>query len=312
MRVVFAGSPEFSVPCLRILLDAGGIDVIAVYTQPDRGAGRGRQITSGPVKECALGAGIPIFQPETLRNPEQQEILSAMSPDLMVVVAFGQILPQRILDIPKLDCVNLHASLLPRWRGAAPIQRAIAAGDKATGISLMQMEAGLDTGPVLDQCETPIHPTDRGGSLHDRLAVLSANLLEKNLVALSRGELVPRPQDDEKASYAPRIVKGESELDFTRSAEALERQVRAFDPWPGTTARLHGQSIRIASTRTRNDPDREQPGTIVRAGNSGILVQTGKGQVEILKLQKPGGRVLRAGEFLNGNPLDPGSVFEVP
>ena len=235
MRLVFAGTPEFSVPCLEACR-ASGAEVVAVYTQPDRPAGRGRKLTPSPVKEAALAASIPVEQPESLKGAEVQQVLAAYQADLMVVVAYGLILPRKVLALPRLGCWNVHASLLPRWRGAAPIQRAILAGDSESGVDLMQMEAGLDTGPVLLERRTPIERHDTGGSLHDRLSALGADVLAEGLRRVMAGEtLVARAQPEEGVTYAHKIAKSEAAIAWSLPADVIERRVRAFDPFPGAS-----------------------------------------------------------------------------
>src|SRR5688500_5833873 len=244
MRVVFAGTPEFAVPALRAAANA--TEVVAVYTQPDRPAGRGRVLTPSPVKLEALKRGIPVLQPETLKNKVSRDALRALQPDLMVGVAYGMILPQSILDIPVLGCWNVHASLLPRWRGAAPIQRAIEAGDAETGVCLMKMEKGLDTGPVLLSQRTPIGPAETGGQLHDRLATLGAQVLADGLGLLRAGvRPVAQPQPDAGVTYAHKLDKAEARLDWSQPAEVLARKVRAFNPWPMAEGLLAGERVRI-------------------------------------------------------------------
>src|SRR5690242_18538599 len=236
LRLVFAGTPEFSLPCLEACLRAP-VDVVAVYTQPDRPAGRGRKLAASPVKQRALAAGLALEQPESLKDAGAQQALAAYAPDLMIVVAYGLILPKKVLAIPRLGCWNVHASLLPRWRGAAPIQRAILAGDSETGVDLMQMEAGLDTGPVLIERRTPIGDDDTGGSLHDRLSMLGADALAEGLARIARGEtLTPRAQAETGVVYAHKLEKSEARLDWNEPARVLARKVRAFDPWPAAEA----------------------------------------------------------------------------
>src|SRR6478752_8971362 len=245
LRLVFAGTPEFAVPCLEACL-AAPVDVVAVYTQPDRPAGRGRKLTQSPVKLHALEANIPVEQPETLKAPDAQHRLADYAPDLMIVVAYGLILPKKVLAIPRLGCWNVHASLLPRWRGAAPIQRAIEAGDRDTGVCLMQMEKGLDTGPVLLAQRLPIGPDETGGQLHDRLAALGAQVLADGLGLLRAGmRPVPQPQPADGVTYAHKLDKAEARLDWTQPAAALARKVRAFQPWPVAEAELAGERLRI-------------------------------------------------------------------
>ena len=257
LRIVFAGTPEFSVPCLAACR-ASGAEVVAVYTQPDRPAGRGRKLTPSPVKQAALDAGIPVEQPESLKDTDARERLAAYAPDLMVVVAYGLILPRKVLATPRLGCWNVHASLLPRWRGAAPIQRAILAGDAESGVDLMQMEAGLDTGPVLLERRTPIADDDTGGSLHDRLSALGADVLAEGLRRVMAGEnLAATPQPETGVTYAHKLDKAEAQLDFTRPAIALERQVRAFDPWPVAEGEIAGERVRVWSALAVDAPDRK-------------------------------------------------------
>lgn len=304
-RLVFAGTPTFAVPALRELV-AAGYRPVSVYTQPDRPAGRGRKARPSPVKLAALDYGLPVEQPGSLRDPAARERLAGLRPDLMIVAAYGLILPQSVLDLPRLGCINIHASLLPRWRGAAPIQRAILAGDTETGVCLMQMEAGLDTGPVLACATTPIHVEDTGGTLHDRLADIGAGLLVGSLPDLLQGRLKAQPQDHDAATYAAKVSKAEALLDWRKPARQLQRQVAAFDPWPVAHTRWHGETLRIwRATVNLESPD-AAPGTVLAAGREGIDVATGEGCLRLLELQLPGGRVLAAGAFLSGHSLRPG------
>jgi methionyl-tRNA formyltransferase len=299
LRLVFAGTPDFAVPSLRACL-ASGAEVAAVYTQPDRPAGRGRKLAPSPVKQAALAAGVPVEQPETLRDAAARERLRAHAPDLIVVVAYGLILPRRVLAIPRLGCWNVHASLLPRWRGAAPIQRAILAGDAETGVDLMQMEPGLDTGPVLLEARTPIAPDDTGGTLHDRLAALGAELLAEGLARVRRGEpLVARPQAAEGVVYAHKLDKAEAKLDWTEPAAALARKVRAFDPWPVAEAELHGERVRLWSAEAIAAQVASAPGTLVATHRDAIDVATGDGLLRIRELQREGGRRVSVRDWLN-------------
>ena len=305
LRLVFAGTPEFAVPGLRACLDSGA-EAVAVYTQPDRPAGRGRKLGASPVKQAALAAGIPVEQPASLKTARAQQRLRDYAPDLFVVIAYGLILPTAVLAIPRLGCWNVHASLLPRWRGAAPVQRAILAGDVETGVCLMQMEAGLDTGPVLLSARTPIEPDDTGGSLHDRLAELGAQVLADGLRRVSRGETVTAtPQSSDGVTYAHKLDKAEAKLDFTQPSTELERTVRAFDPWPVAEADIAGERVRVwqakAGHRASGTRDRK-PGSIVAASNRGIDLACGGGVLQILKLQRPGGRVVSAADYLNARP----------
>jgi len=302
LRLVFAGTPEFAVPCLEACR-ASGADVVAVYTQPDRPAGRGRKLAPSPVKQAALDAGIAVEQPESLKSVEAQNTLSAYRPDLLVVVAYGLILPRKVLAVPRLGCWNVHASLLPRWRGAAPIQRAILAGDGESGVDLMQMEAGLDTGPVLLQRRTPIARDDTGGSLHDRLAALGAEVLAEGLRRTLAGEqLVATPQPEEGVTYAHKLDKAEAKLDFSRSALELERQVRAFDPWPVAEGEIAGERLRIWAAHALVLDHQGAPGSVLAAGREGIDLACAEGALRVTALQRAGGKRIGASDYLNSRP----------
>jgi methionyl-tRNA formyltransferase len=302
LRLVFAGTPDFAVPHLGACRRPG-IEVVAVYTQPDRPAGRGRSVGASPVKRAALELGIAVEQPERLRDAEARERLRAYAPDLLVVVAYGLILPRAVLALPRRGCWNVHASLLPRWRGAAPIQRALLAGDAQTGVCLMQMEAGLDTGPVLLCRATEIGADDTGGSLHDRLAVLGAELLGEGLERLLAGNLpAPQPQPADGVSYAHKLDKAEAYLDWNEPAAALERKVRAFDPWPVATAELGGETVRVWHARAVAAPARGAPGTVLAATRDGIDIACGDGALRLLQVQRAGGRRLDVADFLNARP----------
>ncbi len=306
-RVLFAGTPEFSVPALQSLFDAD-VEVAAVWCQPDRPAGRGRGMRMCPVKERALDLGIPVMQPATLRDPGSVQQIEEQQADLMVVVAYGLLLPRAVLAAPRLGCVNVHASLLPRWRGAAPIQRAIEAGDPETGITLMQMDAGLDTGPMLATAGTAIESRETGGSLHDRLAALGAGLLADSLPAILDGTLEAVAQDDALACYAAKIDKREARIDWGEDAVALERRIRAFDPWPVCETGSGRGRLRIWAAEAIGDVTAEsEPGTILSAGDSGIEVACGRGTLTILELQRDGGRRMSAAEFLRGTPVGVGA-----
>jgi len=302
LRVVFAGTPAFALPGLRACLDCA--EIIAAYTQPDRAAGRGRALQMSPVKHAALAAGIPVEQPESLKTAEAQQRLRDYAPDLVVVIAYGLILPKAVLTIPRIACWNVHASLLPRWRGAAPIQRAILAGDTETGVCLMRMELGLDTGPVLLSARTDIRAEDTGGSLHDRLAELGLQVLREGLLRATRGETLPEtPQSIEGVTYAHKLDKSEAKLDFHTSAIELERKVRAFDPWPVAEAEIAGERLRIWAAQVRGsgfEPrDSVKPGEIMAATKHGIDIACGEGVLRILKLQRAGGRVISTADYLN-------------
>jgi methionyl-tRNA formyltransferase len=308
IRLVFAGTPEFAVPHLAACR-RGNVDIAAVYTQPDRPAGRGRALAQSPVKQAALAAGIVVEQPVNLTDPAARQRLRAYAPDLLVVVAYGLILPRKVLAIPRLGCWNVHASLLPRWRGAAPIQRALLAGDAQTGVCLMQMAAGLDTGPVLLRAALPIARDDTGGSLHDKLAALGAQLLAEGLEHVASGHraLSAEPQSDEGVTYAHKLDKAEALLDWNEPANLLERKVRAFDPWPVAEARLAGETLRIwkALALPAEKAPSEQaraPGSIVAAGRAGIDVDCGDGVLRLLEVQRAGGRRVAAADFVNARP----------
>jgi methionyl-tRNA formyltransferase len=303
LRLVFAGTPDFAVPGLRACM-AAGADVAAVYTQPDRPAGRGRKLAPSPVKQAAASAGIPVEQPASLKTPDAQARLRDYAPDLMVVIAYGLILPRKVLAIPRLGCWNVHASLLPRWRGAAPIQRAILAGDAETGVCLMQMDAGLDTGPVLLAASTPIQPDDTGGTLHDRLATLGAQVLRDGLARALRGAVpTPSPQSETGATYAHKLDKVEAKLDFTQPALELARKVRAFNPWPVAEAELAGERVRVwsaqAAAAEAGNGERTKPGALVAASRHGVDVACGEGVLRIRALQRAGGRVISAADYVN-------------
>lgn len=301
-RLVFAGTPEFAVPCLEACR-ASGADVVAVFTQPDRPAGRGRKLTPSPVKQAALDAGISVEQPESLKSAEAQQTLASYRPDLLVVVAYGLILPRKVLALPRLGCWNVHASLLPRWRGAAPIQRAILAGDAQSGVDLMQMEAGLDTGPVLLERRTPIQREDTGGSLHDRLAALGAEVLGEGLARLQSGAPLPaRAQAEAGITYAHKLDKAEARLDFTRPALELERQVRAFDPWPVAEGTIADEPLRIWAAQAIERDHQAAPGSVIATGRDGIDVACGAGALRITAVQRAGGKRIGALDYLNARP----------
>jgi methionyl-tRNA formyltransferase len=309
MRIVFAGTPDFAVAALEALVGAGH-DVVAVLTQPDRPAGRGLAAAASPVKVAAARRGTPVLQPVTLKTPAAQDALRALAPDAFVVAAYGLILPQAVLDIPRLGAINIHASLLPRWRGAAPIQRALLAGDSETGISIMQMDAGLDTGPVLLREALPILPGDTAGTLQDRLAALGARLVVAALDGLARGTLVAAPQRVAGVAYAAKLEKQEARIDWTRPAVEIERQVRAFDPVPGATARVRGTEIKVWQAATVSETG--EPGAVIAIDPDGIVVAAGTGALRLEALQRAGGKRLSTRDFLRGFPLAVGERFEWP
>lgn len=306
--LIFAGTPVFAAHALEALLDAGH-SVPLVLTQPDRPAGRGMKLQASPVKQLANERGLLVAQPTSLRDVEVQEMLrraiSAHSADLMVVAAYGLILPQSVLDMPRRGCLNIHASLLPRWRGAAPIQRAIEAGDEWSGVDIMQMEAGLDTGPVLLEGRVPIDAQTTGGMLHDQLAELGATLIVEALAKLD--ELTPMAQSAEGITYARKIDKAESLLDLTGDASTLARRIRAFDPFPGCSARFGDALIKFWAADAV--AGQGAPGTILSASADGVVVACGRGALNVTSLQKPGGKRLPAREFLAGLALSPGQRF---
>ena len=298
MRIVFAGTPEFAVPCLRAAASKG--EVVAVYTQPDRPAGRGRGLTPSPVKLEAVQRGIPVHQPENFRSAESKATLRALKPDVMIVVAYGLILPQSVLDIPEHGCWNVHASLLPRWRGAAPIQRAIEAGDTRTGVCLMRMEKGLDTGPVLLAQALDIGPEETGGQLHDRLSELGARVLSDALGLLRATiQLPPHPQPVEGVTYAHKLDKAEAKLDWSQPARVLANKVRAFNPWPVAEAQLAGERVRLHAARALDETHAAAPGSVLRAGRDGIDIACGDGVLRLQTLQRDGGKPISAQDYRN-------------
>ena len=302
LRVAFAGTPDFAVPHLRAC-ELPGIDVVAVYTQPDRPAGRGRKLAASPVKVAALESGYRVEQPESLKSAEVQSLLKSLDLDLLIVVAYGLILPRKVLAIPRRGGWNVHASLLPRWRGAAPIQRAILAGDHDTGICVMQMEAGLDTGPVLLERRIRIADDDTGGSLHDKLALLGAAALRETLQRILDGQtLSPIAQDNDGVTYAHKLDKAEALIDWNESAKAIERKVRAFDPWPVAEADVGGERLRIWSAKAIETPCDRPAGSIVAASRNGIDVATGDGILRICDVQKSGSRRIAVADYLNARP----------
>ncbi|SFM45771.1 methionyl-tRNA formyltransferase [Halopseudomonas yangmingensis] len=312
LRLVFAGTPEFAAAHLQALLGAG-LRPLAVYTQPDRPAGRGQKLAMSAVKQLALQHDLPVRQPVSLRDAEAQAELTALQPDLLVVVAYGLILPQAVLDIPRLGCINSHASLLPRWRGAAPIQRAIEAGDPETGVTVMQMEAGLDTGPMLLKTRTPISTTDTGGSLHDRLAQIGPPAVLEAIRGLAAGSLAGEVQDDALACYAHKLSKADAAIEWQRPASELERRIRAFNPWPLAHAQWQGQALKIWAAECAEGQG--QPGQILNCSRDGLLVACGDRALRLTRLQLPGGKPLafsdlynaRRDQFATGMRLDNGA-----
>ena len=306
MRIVFAGTPEFAAQALRAIVVTGH-DVALVLTQPDRPAGRGMALQPSPVKKLALQEGIEVFQPVTLKDGEAQARIAAVGAEVMVVAAYGLILPQAVLDLPRFGCLNIHASLLPRWRGAAPIQRALLAGDGETGVCIMQMEAGLDTGPVLLRGAFPIAADDTSATLHDRLAALGATLI---VDALRRLPLPAEPQPADGVTYAQKIGKAEAQIDWSLSAAELDRHVRAFNPFPGAQTEFAGQTVKL--WRAVPVDGSGEKGQILAVDRNSIVVACGSGALAVNELQKAGGKRLPVRDFLAGHPLKVGDRFDLP
>jgi len=317
LRIAFAGTPEFAARHLQALLGSHH-RIIAVYSQPDRPAGRGKKLTASPVKELALAHQIPVYQPQSLKSPEAQQELADLAVDILVVVAYGLLLPQKVLDTPRLGCINVHASILPRWRGAAPIQRALEAGDQTTGVTIMQMDAGLDTGDMLIKTECPILPTDTAGDLHDRLASIGTPALLQALDQLQAGTATAEQQDNSLSCYAPKLVKEEALLDWRQSAKILERKVRAFNPFPVAFTQLQGTGpndrIRVWCASAIDDGSSQTPGTILDVSAEGIQVQCGEGNLLLQQLQLPGKKSCSAEELLRGHAqlFSKGDLLEIP
>lgn len=306
LRIAFAGTPEFCLPALQALVDAG-LPPVLVLTQPDRPAGRGRGLQASAVKKFSAEHGLPVLQPEKLSGEDIRSELSQCDLDLMIVIAYGLILPSRVLAIPRLGCWNVHASLLPRWRGAAPIQRAIEAGDELSGVCIMQMEAGLDTGPVYACKSTPVSPDETGGSLHDRLAELGATVLLDCLHRLVAGTLgQAHAQQEQHASYARKLDKSEACIDWSLPAEVIERRIRAFNPWPVCWTEMNGERLRIWSSCIPGAHTTAAPGTRVAAGPEGIDIATGSGVLRLLEVQRPGRIRMTVRQYLNAHPLAAG------
>jgi methionyl-tRNA formyltransferase len=301
MRVVFAGTPEFAVSALDAL-HAAGHDIVGVYTQPDRPSGRGRKLSPSPVAARAVALGLPLFKPEKLDSAARDQ-LRALRPEVMVVVAYGLILPQAALEIPQHGCFNIHASLLPRWRGAAPIQRAIEAGDRETGVTIMRMDAGLDTGPMLLWDTIPLTQCSTAASVHDQLAALGARLIVDALAQLQQGALREHPQPGEGATYARKLSKDEARIDWTADAALIAQRIRAFNPAPGAWTELDGERVRILFATADARPHQARPGRILACGDDAIEVACGSGRVRIEQLQWPGGRALHAGDAQRGRVL---------
>ncbi|WP_240224924.1 methionyl-tRNA formyltransferase [Rheinheimera hassiensis] len=310
LRIIFAGTPDFAARHLQALLDAGH-QIIAVYTQPDRPAGRGQQLQPSAVKQLALQHNLAVYQPKSLKKVPAQQELAALDADLMIVVAYGLILPQAVLDTPRLGCINVHGSLLPRWRGAAPIQRAIWAGDTQTGVTIMQMDAGLDTGAMLSTVSCDIDDTDTSASLYDKLAILGPKALLAALADLTALQQQAQTQDDSKANYADKLHKDEAQLDFNKSAPALQREIRAFNPWPVSYITLAQGSIKVWQAKAEDASSDKAAGTVLSADKHGIRIACANGTLLITQLQPPGKKAMAAADFLNGRAdwLSPGTII---
>jgi methionyl-tRNA formyltransferase len=298
VKIVFAGTPDFAAVHLQALIDCGQHEIAAVYTQPDRPAGRGKKLTASPVKQLACDNGLNIYQPTSLKDADAQQQLASLDADLMIVVAYGLILPQAVLDTPRLGCINVHGSLLPKWRGAAPIQRAIEAGDKETGICIMQMEAGLDTGPVISVARCAIDDQDTSGSIYQKLSELGAPTLLAAVEKINSGVAVAEQQDDSQSTYASKIDKTEALIDWSKSAEEISRRVRAFNPFPATFSHIGGDRVKIWGASTTDKNSDKSAGTIIDASPEGILVQTGKGELLITEIQLAGKSKMPVSELL--------------
>ena len=301
MRVVFMGTPDIAATCLKRILDDGS-DVVAVYTQPDRPKGRGMKLTFSPVKEVALAAGIPVYQPENFKEEETVQTLRDLQPDVVAVVAYGRILPQSVLDIPKFGCINIHASVLPKYRGSAPYQWAVLDGLKETGVTAMYLVREMDAGDIIDVSKTPIGTDETAGELLDRLAVLGAELLVKTLGRIEKGEATATPQDPSQVSYAPMLDKSMCPIDWTKTAQQVHDHVRGLHPWPVATANLAGTNFKIHATAIVDGSG--APGTILGLTKTGLQVACGEGAVEIRSLQAEGGKRMNASDYFRGHPLE--------
>jgi methionyl-tRNA formyltransferase len=298
VKIIFAGTPDFAAAHLRALIDCGQHEIVAVYTQPDRPAGRGKKLTASVVKQLASEQGLTVLQPPSLKEADAQQQLASFAADLMIVVAYGLILPQAVLDTPRLGCINVHGSLLPKWRGAAPIQRAVEAGDDETGICIMQMDAGLDTGPVISVARCAIEATDTSGSVYQKLSALGAPTLLAALEKLASGVAVAEQQDDSQSTYASKIDKAEALIDWATPAETLARKVRAFNPFPATFSHIGGERVKIWAASANNVDSGQAVGAIVAASDQGILVQTASGQLLISEIQLAGKSKMPVSELL--------------
>lgn len=299
MRIVFAGTPEFGIPSLKALAQVH--EIVGIYTQPDRPAGRGRKIQASCIKEWGIQNHIPIYQPLNFKDPTAVSELDKLKPDVMVVIAYGLILPHSILNLPKFGCVNVHASLLPRWRGASPIQHAILYGDKESGVSIMQMDKGMDTGPVYTEVKCPIHPADTANDLHDRLATMSVEPLLHTLNGLSAGTIKAKPQEDALATYAPKINKQDALIKWDKPANEINQQIRAFNPWPVAYTSNYHSLLKVYEAEIVERSTIKKPGIILAIDKNGLLISTGENDLLVKKIQFPGGKVLTVQQWLNAN-----------
>ena len=310
MRIVFMGTPDFSVPTLEALV-ASEHEVVGVVTQPDKPKGRGKELHMSPVKECALQHNIPVYQPVRARDEAFVDEMRALNPDVMVVIAFGQILPKSLLELPKYGCVNIHASLLPKYRGAAPIQWAVINGDEETGITTMMMDVEMDTGDMLEKTVVKLDPEETGGSLFDRLSLLGGDLILSTLSKLEKGEITPVPQDHEKATYVKKISKSMGDIDWTMDAVSIERLVRGLNPWPSAFTRWNGKMLKIWEAKVLPDPDVKLPcGSVISASDEGLKIQTGAGVLCVTSLQLEGKKRMDTAAFLRGYQVAAGSMME--
>lgn len=310
MRIIFMGTPDFSVPTLEALV-ASEHEVIAVVTQPDKPKGRGKEIHMSPVKECALRHNIPVYQPVRARDEAFVEEMRALNPDAMVVIAFGQILPKSLLDLPKYGCVNIHASLLPKYRGAAPIQWAVINGDEETGITTMMMDVEMDTGDMLEKTVEKLNPGETGGSLFDRLSLLGGDLILSTLSKLEKGEITPQHQDHAKATYVKKISKSMGDIDWTMDAVSIERLVRGLNPWPSAFTRWNGRMLKIWEAKVLPDPEEKAPcGSVISTDNEGLKIQTGNGVLCVTSLQLEGKKRMDIAAFLRGYQIESGCIME--
>ena len=307
MNIVYAGTPDFAVPALQSLINSEH-NVVAVYTQPDRPAGRGRKVQFGPVKQVAVDAGIAVEQPPSLKDVEAQQTLASYKPDVMIVAAYGLLLPQAVLDMPRYGCLNIHGSLLPRWRGAAPIHRAIQTGDSETGVTIMQMALGLDTGDMLLKRVCSITAEDTSQTIHDRLAKDGAEVLLDVLSLIEKDELEPESQNDSLSNYAEKLNKAEAEIDWNKSATEIDLKIRAFNPWPVAFTLFKGKPLRIYMSKVVDQKSDSEPGTVIAESSEGILISTADGVLSFSRLQLPGKKVMNVKDFLNGQSLM-GNVF---